>query len=37
MRVKTALDIISSNVMMADETYNIAYMNGSMKGMFRDA
>ncbi len=37
MRVKTALDIIASNVMMVDEAYNIAYMNGSLKTMFRDA
>ncbi len=37
MRVKTALDIITSNVMMADENYNISYMNDTMKAMMRTA
>ncbi len=36
-RIKTALDNIASNVMMADENYNITYMNKAMVAMAHEA
>ena len=36
-RIKTALDNIASNVMMADENYNITYMNKAMVAMSHEA
>ena len=36
-RLKTALDCVSTNVMVADKDYNIIYMNDAVKGMFSDA
>lgn len=36
-RVKQALDNVSANVMIADEGYNIIYMNDSIGGMMRTA
>ncbi len=36
-RVKQALDNVSANVMIADEGYNIIYMNDSIVGMMRTA
>jgi len=35
-RIKTALDSASTNVMMADNNYNIIYMNESAKIMFKE-
>ncbi len=36
-RIKTALDSASTNVIMADENYNIIYLNESAQKMFSDA
>ena len=36
-RIKTALDNVSSSVMMADNDYNIIYMNKTVERLFRDA
>jgi methyl-accepting chemotaxis protein len=36
-RVKTALDCVSTNVMMADADLNVVYMNEAVKSMFRAA
>ena len=36
-RLKTALDCVSTNVMMADEEYNIIYMNQAVQRMFSEA
>ncbi len=36
-RVKLALDSVTSNVMMADENFNIIYMNDSVMSMLREA
>ena len=36
-RIKTALDSASTNVMMADENYNIIYINESAQKMFNEA
>jgi len=33
-RINTALDSVTSNVMMADESYNIIYINSALKAMF---
>ena len=35
-RIKTALDVASTNVMMADANNNIIYMNDAMQRMFKD-
>ncbi len=37
MRVKTALDNVSSSVMMADPEFNIIYMNKTVAKLFKDA
>jgi len=37
LRTTTALDAASTNVMMADENYNIIYMNDAVEAMFKDA
>ncbi len=37
LRIKIALDSVSSNVMMADPEANIIYMNDSVKNMFETA
>ncbi|MCP4407159.1 MAG: chemotaxis protein [Gammaproteobacteria bacterium] len=36
-RIKTALDNVSANVMVADQDYNIIYMNRTLHKMFRGA
>ena len=36
-RIKTALDCVSTNVMVADDDYNIIYMNKSVQKMFHEA
>jgi methyl-accepting chemotaxis protein len=36
-RVRSALEVVKSNVMLADDAYNIMYMNSAMKAMFREA
>lgn len=36
-RVKTGLDVVRSNVMLADDQYNIIYMNNSLQQMMREA
>ena len=36
-RLKTALDCVSTNVMVADGDYNIIYANDAVQAMFRDA
>ena len=37
LRVRSALDVVSSNVMVADDDYNIMYMNTTMQEMMREA
>ena len=37
LRIKAALDNASTNVMMADENFNIIYMNPAVVGMFKTA
>lgn len=37
LRIRSALDTCQTNVMVADENYNIAYMNETMQEMMRDA
>ena len=37
LRARSALDVASSNVMVADEDYNIVYMNSTMKEMLQEA
>jgi methyl-accepting chemotaxis protein len=36
-RVKTALDAVSTNVMMADAEFNVVYMNKAVQRMFSEA
>jgi len=36
-RIRTALDVVRSNVMLADENYNIIYMNQTLAQMMRDS
>ncbi|MCB1775552.1 MAG: PAS domain-containing protein, partial [Gammaproteobacteria bacterium] len=36
-RIKTALDCVSTNVMVADEGFNIIYANKAVQAMFREA
>ncbi len=36
-RIQTALDSVSTNVMMADADFNVIYMNEAVKGMFAEA
>lgn len=37
MRIKTALDAVSTNVMVADKDLNVIYMNEAVKNMFEEA
>jgi methyl-accepting chemotaxis protein len=37
LRVRSGLDVVRSNVMIADDGYNIMYMNGTLKEMLREA
>jgi methyl-accepting chemotaxis protein len=37
LRVRSALDVVSSNVMVSDGDYNIMYMNTTMQEMLREA
>jgi len=37
LRVRAGLDVVRSNVMLADDTYNIMYLNSSLKSMMKDA
>jgi methyl-accepting chemotaxis protein len=37
LRVRAGLDVVRSNVMLADDSYNIMYLNGSLKSMMKDA
>ena len=37
LRVRSALDVVKSNVMVADADYNIMYMNGTLQEMLREA
>jgi methyl-accepting chemotaxis protein len=36
-RIKTALDVVRSNVMLSDDQYNIIYMNESLQQMLRES
>jgi methyl-accepting chemotaxis protein len=36
-RIKTGLDVVRSNVMIADDQYNIIYLNSSLNQMLREA
>jgi len=35
--LRAGLDVVRSNVMLADDTYNIMYLNSSLKSMMKDA
>src|SRR6185369_3850331 len=37
LRVRAALDVVKSNVMVADAGYNIIYMNGTLREMLSEA
>jgi methyl-accepting chemotaxis protein len=37
LRVRSALDVVKSNVMVADDGYNIMYMNTTLQDMMREA
>jgi methyl-accepting chemotaxis protein len=37
LRIRTALDVSRSNVMLADASYNIIYLNGTLQQMLREA
>ncbi|MCF6282933.1 MAG: methyl-accepting chemotaxis protein [Candidatus Polarisedimenticolaceae bacterium] len=37
LRIQTGLDCVGSNVMVADQNYNIIFMNRSLQKMFMDA
>ena len=37
LRIRTALDVVRSNVMLADSDYNIIYMNGTLQQMLSEA
>jgi len=37
LRVRAALDVVTSNVMVADAEYNIIYMNDTLQEMLREA
>jgi methyl-accepting chemotaxis protein len=37
LRIRTALDVVRSNVMVADSNYSIIYMNGTLQQMLREA
>jgi len=36
-RIKTAVDSVTTNVMLADQDYNIIYMNPAVQAMMKDA
>jgi len=37
LRIRTALDNVSSSVMVADDDYNIIYLNKTLEAMFKEA
>jgi methyl-accepting chemotaxis protein len=37
LRVRTALDVSRSNVMLVDASYNVIYLNGALQQMLREA
>jgi methyl-accepting chemotaxis protein len=37
LRIRTALDVVRSNVMLADSNYNIIYMNNTLQQMLRES
>jgi methyl-accepting chemotaxis protein len=37
LRVRAGLDVVRSNVMLADDSYNVMYLNTSLKSMMLDA
>ncbi len=37
LRVRRALDVVQSNVMVTDENYNVMYMNTTLQDMLREA
>jgi methyl-accepting chemotaxis protein len=37
LRARSALDVVSSNVMVADEDYNVVYVNSTLQEMFQEA
>jgi methyl-accepting chemotaxis protein len=37
LRVRSGLDVVRSNVMIADDQYNIIYMNGSLDQMMKES
>jgi methyl-accepting chemotaxis protein len=37
LRVRSGLDVVKSNVMIADDSYNIMYMNSSLQQMMKEA
>jgi methyl-accepting chemotaxis protein len=37
LRIRTALDVSRSNVMLADADYNVIYVNGTLQQMLREA
>ncbi len=37
LRARSALDVVSSNVMVADEDYNVVYVNSTLQEMLREA
>jgi len=37
LRIRTALDVVRSNVMLSDANYNIIYMNSTLQQMLREA
>jgi len=37
LRVRSALDVVSSNVMLADDQYNIMYANSTLQEMLKEA
>jgi methyl-accepting chemotaxis protein len=37
LRVRAGLDVVRSNVMLADDSYNVMYLNASFKSMMQDA
>ncbi len=37
LRARSALDVVSSNVMVADENYNIVYVNSTLQQMLQEA
>ena len=37
LRVRTGLDAVRSNILVADQDYNVMYMNPALQGMLREA